>query len=254
MTVLLARGVTVQRGRRTLLTGVDLEVGEGAVAYVTGSNGSGKTSLLRVLCGLAVPSRGSVSWGQGCGYVPEKVTLAASASCGEWLRAMRRLRGLPHLDWDRYVVESGLGSAVLGQQTGVLSKGVLQRLALVEAVHSDRDLLVLDEPFAGLDSDGREWLADQLKKRIREGVSIVVTDHSGAARGMLPVSSTVAIQAGRCVQQADTPQADRPRSVRIYAAHAERGRAEHVVDEDESDELLCTLVSSGWHIERVTSS
>src|SRR6188768_1979049 len=99
--MLEARSLTVVRGRRTILTGIDLELAAGEAVHLAGANGSGKTSLLRVLAGLADPRAGSVRRRGSCAFVPEKVALAGAIQAGEWLAAMRRLRGEAPLDWER---------------------------------------------------------------------------------------------------------------------------------------------------------
>src|SRR3954451_2887367 len=105
--LLEASDVTVRRGRRVVLTGIDLQVGHGAAVRLAGPNGSGKTSLLRVLAGLAPPARGTVSRTGACAFVPEKVQLAGSLRAGEWLAALRRLRGLAPLDWEAAATRCG---------------------------------------------------------------------------------------------------------------------------------------------------
>src|SRR6478609_7393198 len=97
--LLEARGVVVRRGRREVLREVDCDLAPGSLVRLAGANGSGKTSLLRVLAGLAEPAAGTVARRGGCAFVPEKVLLAPALRCGEWLTAMRALRGAPPLDW-----------------------------------------------------------------------------------------------------------------------------------------------------------
>jgi heme exporter protein A len=147
--------LAVRRGRRTVLSGVDLALHAGAAIHLAGPNGSGKTSLLRVLAGLAAPGAGHVRRHGVCAFVPEKVALAPALRCREWLAAMRGLRGLQATDWRSALADGGLEPEVLDRPAAALSKGMLQRVALVEAIHSGCPLLLLDEPFAGLDADGR---------------------------------------------------------------------------------------------------
>ena len=97
--LLEAGALTVRRGRRTVLSGVALTVDGGRAVHVAGANGSGKTSLLRVLAGLAAPRAGTLRRHGACAFVPEKVRLAPALRCGEWLRAMRALRGLTPTEW-----------------------------------------------------------------------------------------------------------------------------------------------------------
>ena len=209
--MLEARSLTVVRGRRTILTDVDLALTAGEVVHLAGANGSGKTSLLRVLAGLADPRGGSIQRRGSCAFVPEKVALAGAVQPGEWLAAMRRLRGSAPLDWAAAAAASGLDPDVLRHSSTKLSKGMLQRIALLEALHSEAELLLLDEPFAGLDPSGRDWLAE----RIAGGASVLLTDHSGAAGERLRPVAEVRLADGRAVRTA----IERRTGVRIVASH-----------------------------------
>src|SRR5258705_13469967 len=127
--VLAARALTVGRGRRIVLSDVTLALRAGRAVHLAGANGSGKTSLLRVLAGVAPPRRGELRRTGTCAFVPERVQLAPALRPREWLRAMRELRGLEPVDWDAAATASGLDPAVLGRASARLSKGMLQRVA-----------------------------------------------------------------------------------------------------------------------------
>src|SRR3954447_5182647 len=190
--VLLEAGaLTVRRGRRTVLSGVGLTVDARHAGHLAGPNGSSKTSLLRVPAGLAAPRAGTVRRHGTCAFVPEKVRLAPALRAGEWLRAMRALRGLTPTDWPAPPEASGLEPALLDRPAGTFSRGMLQRLALLEALHAGCPLLLLDEPFSGLDDDGRAWLAGGLAERLDGGAAVLLTDHSGAAAGRLALSGVL---------------------------------------------------------------
>jgi ATPase subunit of ABC transporter with duplicated ATPase domains len=234
--VLAAHALTVTRGRRTVLREVNLTVHAGDVVHVAGENGSGKTSLLRVLAGLARPRGGELRREGTAAFVPERVQLAPALRPLEWLGAMRRLRGLDPIDWPAAAVESGLDPAKLGRPAASLSKGMLQRVALLEALHAKPALLLLDEPFSGLDTVGREWLGAQLA----QGPAALLTDHSGT----VAPTERLLLSGGRCS----------PTSlVARLTVHATRDgeRLERIVREDESDALLRYLLEAGWHVERV---
>jgi ABC-type nitrate/sulfonate/bicarbonate transport system ATPase subunit len=204
--------------------------------HVAGSNGSGKTSLLRVLAGLARPRGGDLRREGTAAFVPERIQLAPALRPLEWLGAMRRLRGLDPVDWPAAAVESGLDPAKLERPAASLSKGMLQRVALLEALHAKPALLLLDEPFSGLDTVGREWLGEQLK----HGPAALLTDHSGT----VAPTERLLLRDGHCS----------PTSlVARLTIHATRDgeRRESDVREDESDARLSELLAAGWHVERV---
>jgi ABC-type multidrug transport system ATPase subunit len=246
--LLRAEALVVAHRRRTILADVDVAAHAGDVICVEGPNGSGKTSLLRVLAGLSAPKAGRLARAGRCAFVPEKVGLGPAMRCREWLAAMRRLRGLDGLDWDAAVRASELSSHVLDAPSAVLSKGMLQRIALLEALHSDCGLLLLDEPFSGLDPPGRQWLADALRDRADGGTAVLLSDHSGAARSLLPLTNGMRLESGRADLR---PVAARDRTITIVATDPEERRVTRRVRERDVDAVLGTLIAAGWHIEEV---
>src|SRR4051812_1594840 len=196
--VLTARNLSVRRGRKRVLAGVSLDLSAGTITHLAGANGSGKTSLLRVLAGLSRASSGTVERPPTMAFVPERVAMVPAVACEEWLRAMRRIRRLPPIDWAEVMRASGLDDTVLRRATGKLSKGTLQRLAIVEAVRADSALLLLDEPFSGLDTDGRSWLAAQLADYRSAAAAVLFTDHSRAAETWTEIDARLLIRHGTC--------------------------------------------------------
>jgi ABC-type multidrug transport system ATPase subunit len=252
--VLLEAGaVTVRRGRRDVLSGVGFTLESGRAVHLAGANGSGKTSLLRVLAGLATPRAGTVRRLGTCGFVPERVRLAPALRCGEWLRAMRALRGLTATDWAVALEASGLDAAVAGSAAGTLSRGMLQRIALLEALHAGCPLLLLDEPFSGLDDGGRAWLAAQIAERLDAGAAVLLTDHSGAAAGRVALDGALRLHDGTAAPAAApaTPRRAATPLLTVRARHPDGRRTERTVPETEGDDLLRALLHDGWHVEEV---
>jgi heme exporter protein A len=251
--VLLEAGaLTVRRGRRTVLSGVGLTLDSGRAIQLAGPNGSGKTSLLRVLAGLAAPRAGTVRRHGTCAFVPEKVRLAPAMRAGEWLRAMRALRGLSATDWATAAEASGLDAAMLDRPAAAFSRGMLQRIALLEALHAGCPLLLLDEPFSGLDNDGRAWLSGQVAERLDGGAAVLLSDHSGGAAGGLPVAQVLHLRDGTAHA---APAAPATRSTQatltVRAVHPDGRRVERTVSESAGDALLRALVADGWHVVEV---
>lgn len=176
--MLEAEDLTVARGRRTLLEGFAVRVQPGELVYVAGPNGCGKSSLLRVLAGVVEPRRGRVARRARCVYVPEQAALPESLPAQRWLDVV------------------GAGDAPLAAplrtRVGRLSRGQLQRVVLTGALHGDDDrILVIDEPWAGLDATARDELSGRLAALAAQGSAVVFTDHGRA--GDLTATRTVAL-------------------------------------------------------------
>jgi energy-coupling factor transporter ATP-binding protein EcfA2 len=166
---------------------------------------------------------------------------------------MRGLRGLEPTDWRMAIAAGGLDEDVLARPAAALSKGMLQRLALVEALHAGCPLLLLDEPFAGLDAEGRAWLADEVAARLDEGGAALVTDHSGAADGRLRAAGALRLRDGRCEPAPALSARAGPRPVAVRAVHRDGRRLEQTVPAGAGDALLRALLDDGWHVEELRS-
>jgi ABC-type multidrug transport system ATPase subunit len=226
--VLEARALRVARGRLVLLDDFSLTVEAGEILRVAGANGSGKSSLLRVLAGVAAPRRGRVMRTGPCAYVPERIVLPAAMGARRWVRAMARVRGgvAPELE------------PALDQRCGVLSKGQAQRVALADALGADASVLVLDEPWTGLDRAAAERLTDRLRSLADGGAAVLFTDHA----------ATAALTPTRTLFVGPAPPAP---SVRVVLAAPDGRREELVVPRAERDALLAERLAAGWGVEVV---
>ena len=191
--LLAARGIRFAYGTETVLDGVDLQVDPGEFVALVGPNGSGKSTLLRVLLGLAEPDAGSVSlFGQSpgrlrerarLGYVPQRAAAAdhlpatveevVAAGC---LAKLGWRRALKSEDWDD--VAHALDSVALGDRRSdpvrTLSGGQQQRVLIAKALVSRPELLVLDEPVAGIDADSQHRFRDALVHLVEEHAAAVL--------------------------------------------------------------------------------
>jgi heme exporter protein A len=164
--VIRASGLGRRFGDRRVLAGVDLDLESGGFLLVTGPNGSGKTTLLRLLAGLIAPTEGTLEIEAGRGQV---------GFLGHEPLVYRELTALENLDlYGRLyrVPERRERSGMLLERFGLwdvrakpvseLSRGMLQRLALCRALLHDPELLLFDEPFSALDSEGAGLLDAEL--------------------------------------------------------------------------------------------
>jgi len=164
--VISVRGLSKRYGTKRVLERLDLDVPRGGFTVVTGPNGSGKTTLLRIVAGLAAPTGGSVEVaadrGQ-IGYLAHEPLVYRELSALENLDLYGRLYRIPErrerigMLLERF----GLWDA-RREPVSSFSRGMQQRLALCRALLHDPDLLLLDEPFNGLDEEGADLLDGEL--------------------------------------------------------------------------------------------
>jgi len=188
--VIAVRGLTKRFGGRTVVDNVDLTVNRGRICGFLGPNGSGKTTTLRMICGLIVPDAGEGevlgldlarkrnAIKAQIGYMTQKFGLFGDLTIRENLEFIARVYGID--DRDRRVSESleRLGLATRADQmAGKLSGGWKQRLALAAAVLHDPQILLLDEPTAGVDPQARREFWDQIHELAREGMTVLVSTH-----------------------------------------------------------------------------
>jgi|GraSoiStandDraft_4_1057263.scaffolds.fasta_scaffold106927_3 heme ABC exporter ATP-binding subunit CcmA len=197
-------GLVRRFGERAALAGVNLQVAEGEFVLVTGPNGAGKTTLLRVLATVLRPSEGAVSIG---GHDLPRAADRARPRIGYVAHGPLTYPGLTAREnLELYAALYGVSDDLVGQaldRVGLddrgrdpvseFSRGMLQRLALARACLHGPSLLLLDEPTAGLDGDGRELLRDVLAE---PGRTVIVSTHEPAWFEGL-ATSQVPIRAGR---------------------------------------------------------
>jgi ABC-2 type transport system ATP-binding protein len=187
--VLGLQNVTHRFGDRTALDDVDVVVRPGRLTGLLGPNGAGKTTLMRIAVGVLQPDAGSITFGgqpvtaqmrRAWGYMAQERGLYPAMPVGEQLVHFARLHGLPPQDAERrarvVLTELGLGER-WKERTERLSGGQQQRLQLATALVHDPRVIVLDEPFNGLDPVGVAELADHLQARTRAGAIVVVSSH-----------------------------------------------------------------------------
>lgn len=173
-------GVTKRHGARSVLRGVDLDVPTGAAVGILGANGSGKSTLLRILAGVSRPSGGTVTGRPRIGYVPDRFPARQRMSARAYLRHLGRIGGLSTMEataradgWlDRFALAGGPDTSLRE-----LSKGNAQKVGIAQALLCDPELLVLDEPWSGLDPDARGMLTEVIGEVSAAGTAIVFTDH-----------------------------------------------------------------------------
>jgi ABC-2 type transport system ATP-binding protein len=188
--VIDVRGLTKRYGGRTVVDHVDMQASRGQIHGFLGPNGSGKTTTIRMLCGLLTPDEGSgaclgfdIRTGareikRRCGYMTQRFSLYEELSIEENLDFIARIYEVP--ERGRKVAEAleRLGLAGRrGQLAGALSGGWKQRLALAACLLHDPQLLLLDEPTAGVDPKARREFWDHLHELAASGMTVLVSTH-----------------------------------------------------------------------------
>ncbi|MFD2368325.1 ABC transporter ATP-binding protein [Pseudoduganella sp. GCM10020061] len=184
------RGLTKRYGARTVVRSVDLQVARGAIYGFLGPNGSGKTTTIRMLCGLLTPDEGEGHClgfdlrtqarriKREVGYMPQRFGLYDDLSIEENLDFVAAVYQVPGRRdrVDRALAQLGLAQR-RGQLAGTLSGGWKQRLALAACLLHDPQLLLLDEPTAGVDPSARRMFWDHLHILAAHGMTVLVSTH-----------------------------------------------------------------------------
>ncbi len=187
--VLHVDGATQRFGEHLVLDDVSLEIPPGRVIGLLGPNGAGKTTLMRIIFGVLQPDEGTVLWGdrrandsdrRSWGYMPQERGLYRDMRVRDHLIWLGRLHGLAS-GLATHRTESLLERLGLGDRGGDaiknLSGGMAQRVQLAAAMVHEPDLLVLDEPFAGLDPAAVAFLSEVIGDQIERGGSLVLSSH-----------------------------------------------------------------------------
>jgi ABC-type multidrug transport system ATPase subunit len=167
--VIRARELSKRFGDKRVLDRLDLAVPRGGFVLVTGPNGSGKTTLLRLCAGLAAPTDGEIVVAaprEAIGFLGHEPLLYRELTALENLDLYGRLYRLPERRERSGAMLERFGLwRVRNERAGTFSRGMIQRLALCRTFLHDPDLLLLDEPFDGLDVEGADLLHQELAER-----------------------------------------------------------------------------------------
>lgn len=221
--VLHAQGLVKRYGELTALGGVSIDVRAGEIVALLGPNGAGKSTLFKVLCGVLRPDSGTVRLGNvdvttwplhrraaaGLGWLPQHASVLPSVSVrGHLEMVASRMNGLDiDATLERFHL-SGKGSVL----AGALSGGERRRLELARCVALNPKVVLLDEPFAGVDPHQRAQFAGIVRAVAATGVGVVLTDHAVKEaldlcdRAMLIEAGVVGIE-GTSLQVRQHPEA-----------------------------------------------
>lgn len=189
--MLNAENLTCLRGERRLITALSFTVQRGRLLAVTGENGSGKTSLLRMLCGLLPAEQGRILWGgediRKCRehylanliYIGHLNGLKDDLTPVENVTISTRLAGeeISEGTIGEALEAVGLARPIHRLPTRVLSQGQKRRVSLARLWLSQRPLWILDEPFAALDASATSLLVQQIRSHLNKGGFVIAATH-----------------------------------------------------------------------------
>ncbi|NNF60451.1 MAG: cytochrome c biogenesis heme-transporting ATPase CcmA [Gammaproteobacteria bacterium] len=185
---LTAEALELWRGNRRLLAGVSFSAAPGSIVHITGRNGVGKTTLLRVMCGLTRPESGQVLWRgrrieadagafhSELAWLGHREGLRPELTARENLELARRLQGREAGNAAADLEKAGIGHLV-DLAVRAFSAGQKRRVALLRVFSSGASLWLLDEPFANLDADGRDWGLARVREHTAAGGVCILSTH-----------------------------------------------------------------------------
>ncbi len=199
--ILKVSGLEKTYGRRRVVGGVSFRVGPGEIVGLLGPNGAGKSTSFRMTCGIVMPDRGKVELGGkdvtdwpmfrrakegNMGYLPQESSVFRKLSVEQNIACMLELLGVPRKKrWAR--TEELLKQFdivhIRKSKAAKLSGGERRRLEIARCLVADPKIIMLDEPFAGIDPVTVQSIQEVIKRLADSGIAILITDH--AAREIL---------------------------------------------------------------------
>lgn len=231
MSILEAEGLVKIYGRRRVVDGVSLSVDPGEIVGLLGPNGAGKTTSFKMMCGIVTPNQGRVflqgkevtKWPMhlraregGMGYLPQKSSVFAKLSCEQNLKGMMQLLGFSWREQRKRcdeLLEQFEITHIRKSKAGDLSGGERRRLEIARCLVSNPQIIMLDEPFAGIDPVTVQNIRAVINELRQRGIAVLITDHD--ARAILQSADrTYVVSAGKILVSGSAQEIVRNEEVR----------------------------------------
>ena len=185
---LIVKNVNKSFGDRKVVDNLSFELSKPGVFGLLGTNGAGKTTTIRMILGIIKKDSGDITWNNkevtrknvNFGYLPEERGLYPKSKIYDQLMYFANLKGMNKVDADKaikYWLEKLKVSEYVNYTAEKLSKGNQQKIQFITSVLHNPDLIVLDEPFSGLDPVNTEILSNVMKELIKAGKYIIMSSH-----------------------------------------------------------------------------
>lgn len=223
MPILTVEGLVKTYSRRRVVDGVSLEVEPGEIVGLLGPNGAGKTTTFRMICGMVRPDKGEVflreenvtRWPMyirakegGMGYLPQQSSVFGKLSAEDNLLGVMQLLDFSRADQKRRcqeLLEQFKITHIRKTHAGRLSGGERRRLEIARCLVSDPEIIMLDEPFAGIDPVTVQNIQVIIRELADKGIAILITDH--AAREILQITDrTYVVSEGKILVSGTTDE------------------------------------------------
>lgn len=238
------KSVGVQRSNRWLIRNIDLEIRSGEIITLIGPNGSGKTTIVKVIIGALTPDVGTIEWVKELrlGYVPQKINIDSTLPM-----TVRRLMNLTKQNSD-FEIDKALDELnilkLANSQVQNLSGGEFQRALIARALLRKPDLLILDEPNRGLDIKGEASLYDQIvdiRNRLNCGVLLVCHNLHLV---MKKTDTVVCLNGHICCQGVPDRVVNNDAYIQLFGADIQRTHAPYSHHHDHSHDLDGSIAQS----------
>ena len=254
--------------RKTVLYELSLEVKKGESIALLGKNGSGKSTLLKIMAGVTPPSSGLVTAcrpGLVIGYVPERFPKALRFTPEEYLTYMGTFQQIPKTALNRIItdlLERFSIKHARSKRIETFSKGMVQKVAIMQALLTKPDLLILDEPLSGLDLKTQHELLDIIQDLQKQGLTVILTFHESdllaQAADRLIVMKEGIVQSDTLLSQLDKPQIEAAVTgielsvlqswPGVHRSTEQHGVVTLYVNLEDSDQILLRILEHGGSI------